>query len=461
MLPGCALGGSGVCVSGGGLVEVFLPFSPKRRRTRIFERFTKTIMASLLPSPGAAFCANVLRDTVNAAPASVKKSPGKSPGKPSNRSPAAVKKSPKAAPTPKADLGIDDLLKEARTPANLSALLASAKKSKTPASRAEKHERRSLSFMGLDNVVVPERESRSRLAKPTPARGFTKAVSGDFTPLKTVDSPNGEQLIVGLFHPAGTTTEPLSMTEPLSTRASPLAPPPSPSASGFVSPKPAIGRVNMHIKFGADASPHVVDKSSAPVSRPGCWVASSPLGACGEASPLTLWHKCDEPPAEADADAWTDEEWAAWDHAQWATWEAEEWDEWAAEADAEAAADVATEAARPNTHIRFPTTPISSALAEGVLEDTRGATPTAHKGEGRAAAAQLAMFVERADDAEWLPSGKVLCTTTGHELPPNLHQVSATTRATAPRAQLRPQLRLWPRLHRMRRLLPAPHLPMP
>ena len=69
------------------------------------------------------------------------------------------------------------------------------------------------------------------------------------------------------------------------------------------------------------------------------------------------------------------------------------------------------------------TAEVESPMSNGVIEDTRGHTPAAHKHEGREAAHQLATFVEHAEDFEWRPNGKIVCTLTNHELIPNLEAV--------------------------------------
>ena len=283
-------------------------------------------------------------------------------------------------------------------------------------------------------MAVPERSVR--YAMPTPiARRTPSAMSvqGDFTPLRTTTSPTGELIAVGIFHPSPTSSTG-AQSSPVA-RASPLAPPPSVykdaeqmaatnvSASMTSSPMPTAGRTNIHMRFDSGGEARVVPNAA----RAGAWVASSPVGDTTE---LTLWHAIDEPEEGTAAD-WGTQEWSAWDMAAYEAWEVEEWDgkwesEWLfAEVGADDAPPAEVMATKLNTHIRFVGTPeatptLSVFGTDGVLQEARGATPAAHKHEGRAAEAEALAFLEMAGDYEWLPNGKVRCTTTGHEMWPRL-----------------------------------------
>jgi len=282
-------------------------------------------------------------------------------------------------------------------------------------------------------MAVPERSVR--YAMPTPiARRTPSAMSvqGDFTPLRTTTSPTGELIAVGIFHPSPTSPAG-ALSSPVA-RASPLAPPPSVymdaehtaamsvSASMTSSPMPTAGRTNVHVRFDSGGEARVV-----PNARAGAWVASSPVGDTTE---LTLWHAIDEPEEGTAAD-WGAQEWSAWDMAAYEAWEVEEWDgkwesEWLfAEVGADDAPPTEVMATKLNTHIRFVGTPeatptLSVFGTDGVLQEARGATPAAHKHEGREAEAEAHAFLEMVGDYEWLPNGKVRCTTTGHEMWPRL-----------------------------------------
>ena len=259
------------------------------------------------------------------------------------------------------------------------------------------------------------------------------SVQGDFTPLRTTTSPTGELIAVGIFHPSPTSSTG-AQSSPVA-RASPLAPPPSVykdaeqmaatnvSASMTSSPMPTAGRTNIHMRFDSGGEARVVPNAA----RAGAWVASSPVGDTTE---LTLWHAIDEPEEGTAAD-WGAQEWSAWDMAAYEAWEVEDWDgkwesEWLfAKVGADDAPPAEVMATKLNTHIRFVGTPeatptLSVFGTDGVLQEARGATPAAHKHEGREAEAEAHAFLEMVGDYEWLPNGKVRCTTTGHEMWPRL-----------------------------------------
>ena len=48
-------------------------------------------------------------------------------------------------------------------------------------------------------MAVPERTSLYAMPTPTAARSAN--IEGDFTPLRVAESPDGEQSVVGIFHP--------------------------------------------------------------------------------------------------------------------------------------------------------------------------------------------------------------------------------------------------------------------
>ena len=219
---------------------------------------------------------------------------------------------------------------------------------KTPSSRmartpAESRQSRRVSFGQLEHMAAPERTER--YAMPTPIAARSLSVQGDFTPLRTTESPTGEVTAVGIFHPSPTVHPSPLAPPPTRTgpdldesggdaspgpdveafgifphspmaRSSPLAPPPTRTGTNLdeadgadvttsASPMAATGRVNEHLRFDSGGEARMV--------RAGCWVASSPLGGDGA---LTLWYKCDEPEPELSS-GWSAEEWSAWDRSQW------------------------------------------------------------------------------------------------------------------------------------------------
>ena len=167
---------------------------------------------------------------------------------------------------------------------------------KTPLSSSAKRsaqQNRRVSFEALGGAV-PERSER--YAIPTPMSKMVRPpspqlVDGEYTHMRTTESPAGELTSVGIFRIKGERGggAPVEGQE-----------------GSFASPMQPQGRENMHIRFGSDGKEK--PKSTAPRSG-GCWVASSPAaelenGQPGSATKLTLWHKCDEPCDAASAD-WT------------------------------------------------------------------------------------------------------------------------------------------------------------
>eukprot|EP00966_Prymnesium_polylepis_P144859 3345004-Prymnesium_polylepis.2 len=238
---------------------------------------------------------------------------------------------------------------------------------------------RRVSFGNLEDLLqLPER--REKFSYPTPpGNRAIKRSPGTFEVFSTTESPTGEAVAFGLFHPLRESV--------VSADAAPAP---------FVSPMPPDGRQGEHIRFADDGTAQLV--------RAGSWVASTLCKNIGQEEPptLTLWHECDEP-SEGVSAMWSAAEWNAWDRGQWGAWEdaqSEEWacDEWAAEwaaGEEEVAAwgdamDTASPCASPGAppSVTAISTPDSAKEVYifgecGRLQRARGATPDEYKPEGR------------------------------------------------------------------------------